>query len=102
MMRKDLFIPVDGVYSLLLIAFIFGFFNITFDLTAVGLPLEAGRILLYIGIMAGFIASLILIIDVFSNDVNGKYLWTLAILLSGGIFGFFYLRSRDEYVKSDR
>lgn len=97
-MRKELLVPQIALYVLILLSFIFTFFNITLDIASVGIPLEWARILVVVGLTASFVVSVVLIVDVFKNDVNGKYLWTLAFLMSGGLLGYFYLRSRDHYL----
>ena len=97
-MRKELLVPQNALYLLILLSFIFTFLNITFDITSVGIPLEWGRILVVVGLAASFVVSVVLIVDVFKNDVNGKYLWTLAFFMSAGLLGYFYLRSRDHYL----
>ena len=97
-MRKELLVPKNALYVLILLSFVFTFFNITFDFTSFGIPLEWGRILMIFGLAASFIVSVVLIVDVFKNDVNGKYLWTLAFFMSAGLLGYFYLRSRDYYL----
>lgn len=97
-MRKELLVPQNALYLLILLSFIFTFFNITFDIASFGVPLEWGRILVVIGLAASFVVSVVLIVDVFKNDVNGKYLWTLAFFMSAGLLGYFYLRSRDHYL----
>ena len=97
-MRKELLVPQNALYLLILLSFIFTFLNITFDITSVGIPLEWGRILVVVGLAASFVVSVVLIVDVFKNDVNGKYLWTLAFFMSVGLLGYFYLRSRDHYL----
>ena len=97
-MRKELLVPQNALYVLILLSFIFTFFNITLDITSFGIPLEWGRILVVIGLAASFVVSVVLIVDVFKNNVNGKYLWTLAFFMSAGLLGYFYLRSRDHYL----
>ncbi len=97
-MRKELLVPQNALYVLILLSFIFAFFNITLDIASVGIPLEWGRILVVVGLTASFVVSVVLIVDVFKNDVNGKYLWTLAFFMSAGLLGYFYLRSRDHYL----
>lgn len=99
MMRKKLLLPLNMVYLLILVGFAFSFFTISFDVPALGVPPKVGSLLVYVGLISSFAASVILIIDVFSNNVNGKYLWTVAILFSGGLIGFFYLRGRNYYLK---
>lgn len=100
MMKNELFIPINVLYTLIAVGFLFNFFRISFDLESLGIPLMVGNVFSYLGLLASFIATIILIIDVFKNNVNGKYLWTFAFLFSGGLIGFFYLRSRDYYLKS--
>ena len=97
-MRKELLVPQNALYLLILLSFVFTFFNITFDIASFGVPLEWGRILVVVGLAASFVVSVVLIVDVFKNNVNGKYLWTLAFLMSAGLLGYFYLRSRDHYL----
>ena len=97
-MRKELLVPQNALYLLILLSFIFTFFNITFDIASFGVPVEWGRILIVVGLTVSFVVSVVLIVDVFKNDVNGKYLWTLAFFMSAGLFGYFYLRSRDHYL----
>ena len=97
-MRKALLVPQNALYVLILLSFIFTFFKITFDFTSFGIPLEWGKILIFVGLAASFIVSVVLIVDVFKNNVNGKYLWTLAFFMSAGLLGYFYLRSRDYYL----
>ena len=97
-MRKELLVPQNALYLLILLSFIFTFFNITFDIASFGIPLEWGRIMAAVGLAASFVVSVVLIVDVFKNNVNGKYLWTLAFFMSAGLFGYFYLRSRDHYL----
>ena len=96
-MRKELLVPQNALYLLILLSFIFTFFNITFNIASFGIPLEWGRIMVAVGLAASFVVSVVLIVDVFKNDVNGKYLWTLAFFMSAGLLGYFYLRSRDHY-----
>ncbi len=97
-MRKELLVPQNALYLLILLSFIFTFFNITFNIASFGIPLEWGRIMVAVGLAASFVVSVVLIVDVFKNDVNGKYLWTLAFFMSAGLLGYFYLRSRDHYL----
>lgn len=97
-MRKELLVPQNALYLLILLSFIFTFFNITVDIASVGIPLEWARILVVVGLAASFVVSVVLIVDVFKNNVNGKYLWTLAFFMSAGLLGYFYLKSRDHYL----
>lgn len=96
----NLLIPKNALFTLIAFGFLFNFFRISFDLTSLGIPLSVGQIISSLGLLASFIATIVLIVDVFKNNVNGKYLWTLGFLLSGGFIGYFYLRSRDYYLKS--
>lgn len=99
-MENKLLLPENILYALIAVGFLFNFFSISFDINSLGIPLMAGDILAYLGLFASFVATIVLIVDVFKNEINGKYLWTLAFLFSGGLIGFFYLRSRDYYLKS--
>lgn len=99
-MKKELLVPKNILYPLIALGFLFNFFRVSFDRTSLGIPLSVGDFLVYAGLVASFISTIILIVDVFKNNVNGKYLWTFAFLISGGLIGFFYLRGRDYYLKS--
>lgn len=99
-MRKDLLLPKDLLYMLILINMVFNFLTFFFNLNSAENTKVFGGILTYTGLFSGLVVSMVLIIDVFVNRVNARYLWTLAILFSGGIFGFFYLRSRDNYLNA--
>ena len=98
----NLLIPKNALFTLIAVGFLFNFFRISFDLTSLGIPLVAVQVISSLGLLASFIATIVLIVDVFKNNVNGKYLWTMAFLLSGGLIGFFYLRGRDFYLKSSQ
>ena len=100
MIKNELLISKNVLYALIALGFLFNFFRISFDTTSLGIPLMLGNIFAYLGLFSSFIATIVLIVDVFKNNVNGKYLWTIAFLFSGGLIGFFYLRSRDYYLKS--
>ncbi|QOW11494.1 hypothetical protein Q73A0000_14515 [Kaistella flava (ex Peng et al. 2021)] len=99
-MKKELLLPKTVLYTLILINLVFNFVIIFFKIPSLDISLAAGKVLIYIGLFSSFIASMVLIVDVFTNHINGRYLWTLAFLFSGGFIGFFYLRSRDYYLKS--
>ena len=101
-MKKELLLSKNILYTLVLVGFLLNFFTLRFDFTSWGIPEMAENVLINLGLLASFVATVVLIIDVFKNDVNGKYLWTLAFLLSGGLLGFFYLRSREYYLKSSK
>lgn len=97
-MQKELLISKNILYVLILLSFVFIFFNIAFDFSNFGFPLELSKILTLVGLLGSFIVSVVVIVDVFKNDVNGKYLWTLAFFMSAGLLGYFYLRNRDIYL----
>ena len=98
-MKNELLIPKNILLTLIAVGFLFNFSAISFDLESMGIPLMVGNILVFVGLVASFIATVVLIVDVFKNNINGKYLWTVAFLFSGGLIGFFYVRSRDYYLK---
>ena len=101
-MKKELLFSKNILYALVLLGFLLNFFTLRFDLTSWGIPLMFENVLINLGLLASFVATVVLIIDVFKNNVNGKYLWTVPFLLSGGLLGFFYLRSREYYLKSNK
>ena len=92
-MKTNLLIPENTLFLLALFSAIFTVFTITIDVTSFGIPLEFGRFITYIALLCGFLVAVVLIVDVFRNDISAKYLWTLGFLISGGITGLFYLRS---------
>lgn len=92
-MKTNLLIPENTLFLLALFSAIFTVFTITIDATSFGIPLEFGRFIIYIALLCGFLVGVVLIVDVFRNDISAKYLWTLGFLISGGITGLFYLRS---------
>ena len=96
-MKTKLLIPANILIPLALFGAIFTIFTVSFDLTSFGIPLAAGKFLTYIAFLCSFLVALVLISDVFRNNIPGKYLWTLGFLISGGITGLFYLRSRPKY-----
>ena len=99
-MKKELLLPKNILYTLIAIGFLFNFFRVSFDLRSLGIPLMVGNFLSYVGLLASFVATVVLIVDVFKNNINARYLWTLGFLFSGGLMGFFYLRSRDYYLST--
>lgn len=96
-MKTKLIIPVNILIPLALFGAILTIFTVSFDLTTIGIPLEVGNFLTYIAFLCSFLVALVLISDVFRNNIQGKYFWTLGFLISGGITGLFYLRSRPKY-----
>ncbi|QBO58073.1 hypothetical protein [Chryseobacterium salivictor] len=99
-MKKELLLSKNVLYTLILVNFVFNFFTVFYSIPSLDIPLAAGKVLIYIGLFSSFIASVVLIVDVFTNHINGRYLWTLAFLFSGGLLGFFYLRGRDYYLNA--
>ena len=99
MMKNELLIPKNILFALIAFGFLFNFSALSFDFEKMGIPLEVSNVLISLGLISSFIATIILIVDVFKNNVNAKYIWTVAFLFSGGLIGFFYLRSRDYYLK---
>ena len=97
-MKTNLLIPENTLFLLALFSAIFTVFTITIDVTSFGIPLEFGRFITYIALLCGFLVAVVLIVDVFRNDIFAKYLWTLGFLISGGITRLFYLRSRSKYL----
>ena len=96
-MKTKLLIAANTLIPLALFSAVFTVFTITIDVTSFGIPLEIGRSITYFALLCSFLVALVLIVDVFKNNIPGKYLWTLGFLLSGGITGIFYLRSRSKY-----
>lgn len=94
-MKSNLLIPADLLFYIALFGAIFSIFTVSFDLTSLGIPLVAGNFLMYIALLCNFVVAILLIIDVFRNNLSTKYLWTLGFLLTAGIAGVIYLRRRD-------
>ncbi|MCP2039099.1 hypothetical protein [Chryseobacterium sp. HSC-36S06] len=97
-MKKDLLISKNVLFPVAVFGLIFTVCTITFDLTPFGLPLEAGKILTYTAVLCNFVTVIVLIVDVFKNNLSTKYLWTLGFLFSGCIAGVYYLLKRDSYL----
>ena len=97
-MKTRLLIPQNILYPLALFGAVFTVITLTFDLSDWGISLETGKFLTYIALLCSFLVALVFIYDVFKNDIPGKYLWTFGFLISGGITGLFYLRSRPKYL----
>lgn len=96
-MRAQLLLPENVIYFLALFGAIFTVITISFDFTGIGIPLAAGKFLTYLGLLCSFVTAVVLTIDVFRNDIPGKFWWTFGFLISGGITGIFYLRGRPKY-----
>lgn len=97
-MKSKLLLPENILFPLIIFGFLFTFFSITFDVSAFGIPLVFGKILQIIGLLANFIVAIVLIVDVFKNNVSAKYLWTFGFLIFAPIVGYFYVRNRESYL----
>ncbi|QDP84795.1 hypothetical protein FNJ88_04225 [Chryseobacterium sp. SNU WT5] len=101
-MSKDLLIPRNILYLLIIVGFVINFLNLVLKLEDYGISDSVGKSLVFFAMLASFIATAVLIIDVFVNNVDGKYLWTLVFLFSGGFLGYFYLRNRSYYTSKSK
>lgn len=99
-MKTKLLIPENILFPLIIFGFLFTFFSITFDVSSFGIPLFFGKILQILGLIANFIVAVVLIVDVFKNNVPAKYLWTFGFLIFAPIVGYFYVRNRENYLTS--
>ncbi len=97
-MKTKLLIPENILYPLIIFGFLFTFFTITFDVSAFGIPIIFGKILQMLGIIANFIVAVVLIVDVFKNNISAKYLWTFGFLIFAPIVGYIYVRNRENYL----
>lgn len=97
-MKQELLIPKNILFPVAVFGLIFTVCTINIDLTSFGLPLEAGKILTYTALLCNFITVIVLIVDVFKNNLSTKYLWTLGFLFSGCIGGVYYLLKRDSFL----
>lgn len=97
-MKNELLIPKNILYPIAVFGIILTVFTVSFDLTSLGISLEAGKILTYIALLCNFITAAVLIIDVFKNNNAAKFLWALAFLFFGSLAGYIYLRKRDGNV----
>ncbi len=97
-MRHQLPLPRNILFPIAVSGLFFTLFTIGIDMTHLGIPLAAGRFFEWVGLIASFITVVVLIVDVFKNNVNGKYLWTLAFLLLGCMSGLYYLMNRKKWV----
>lgn len=99
-MNNKLLIPAEKLYFIALFGVVFSVITVSFDASVFGLPPVVGNLLTGLALLCSFVTVVVLIIDVFKNNVAGKYLWTLGFLFTAGITGLFYLRSRSRYSKS--
>ncbi|MDN3605403.1 hypothetical protein [Kaistella yonginensis] len=97
-MKSDLLISKKILYPIAIFGLVFTAFSVTLNLESLGIPFDMGLILIYSGLFANFLASVILIVDVFKNNLSSKYIWTLSFLFLGALSGLFYLRNRDQYL----
>ncbi|WP_226063185.1 hypothetical protein [Kaistella polysaccharea] len=99
-MKTDLLLPENMLYSIILFGLIFVSFPLVFDLSQIGISSDMEIVFISLGLFANFIASVLLIIDVFKNNLSLKYFWTLSFLFLGGIAGFVYIRNREYYLSN--
>jgi hypothetical protein len=99
-MNSPLLIPKNILIPVAIFGLLFTVFFVTFDLSSLGIPLEASKLLIYLGMACNFFTVIILIVDVFKNNVSTKYLWTLAFLLTGCFAGLYYLLNREKWAVS--
>ena len=97
-MNKALIITENILYPLIMAGLTLVTFPLIFNLEIIGLTETAETMLIIIGLLANFIASVVLIVDVFKNNLSLKYFWTLSFLFLGGLAGFVYLRNREQYL----
>lgn len=98
-MATKLLIPEKILIPLMMVGLLFTFISVSFDLTSFGIPLAAGKILQMFGLIANFIVAMVLIVDVFKNNLSARYLWTLGFLIFAPIVGYFYVRNRESYLR---
>ncbi|MEC5157887.1 hypothetical protein [Chryseobacterium sp. MP_3.2] len=96
-MKHPLLIAEKLLYFLAVFGALFTVFSVTVDFSSLGFPRSSDKIIIYVGLLCSFVTALILIADVFKNNIDSKYKWTLGFLVFGGILGLFYLRFRDQY-----
>ena len=99
-MKSPLIISKNILFPIALFGLVFTLFSVTFDLTHFRIPRQAGNAFTYLALICSFITVIVLIIDVFKNNLSTKYLWTLGFLLTGCIAGLYYLMNRDKFLKS--
>lgn len=97
-MNKALIISENILYPLIMAGLTLITFPLIFNLENVALSESAETMVIITGLLANFIASITLIIDVFKNSLSLKYFWTLSFLFLGGLAGFVYLRNREQYL----
>ena len=100
-MNSDLLLPKKVLFPVALFGLILGMFTITFDFNAFGIPEEVGKILPYLALICNFTTVVVLLIDIFRNNLSTKYLWSLGFLLTGCLAGLYYLMNRDKYLNED-
>lgn len=97
-MQAPLLISKKILFPVAIFGLVFSFITLTFDVAPLGLPSEAGAFLTYLAVLCSFATVLILIVDVFKNNLHARYLWTLAFLLTGCFAGLYYLLNREKLV----
>ena len=96
-MKHKLLLSENLLYFLAILGALFTVFSLTVDFSSLGLPRSSDKVMIYIGLLCSFVTALVLIANVFKNNIESKYKWTLGFLVFGGILGLFYLRFRDQY-----
>lgn len=99
-MNSHLLIPKNILLPIAIFGLLFTVFSVTFDLSSLGIPVNSSKILIYLGMACNFLTVIIVIIDVFKNNLSSKYLWTLAFLLTGCFAGLYYLLNREKWMLS--
>lgn len=97
-MNSKLLIPQNILYPVAIFGLIFTVFSVTLNLESCGIPFDLGLVLIYAGLIANFLATVVLIIDVFKNNLSTRFLWTMSFLFLGSLSGLFYLKNRNYYI----
>ncbi len=99
-MKTQLLIPVRILYLLAIFGCVFSVVTVSFNMEFLHLPFGGNNILGLMALFCNFIVSFVLIVDVFRNNLDGKYLWTLGFLFPGGIIALFYFAKREKSLDS--
>lgn len=97
-MKNNLLLPKNILLLIAIVGLLFTVFSVTIDLSSLGLPIETSKLLIYVGMACNFITVIVLIVDVFKNNLSSKYLWTLGFLLTGCFAGLYYLINREKFL----
>lgn len=99
-MKTPLLIPQNILFPIAIFGLVFTLFSLTINLEHLGIPIDIGIVLICAGLFANFMVSVVLIIDVFKNNLSTKFIWTVSFLFVGCLSGLFYLRNRDRYLSN--